>query len=102
MKYERAERFKAEFQRLSQREQRRFLDAVRLINDVYEGCGEAPIPAWPASLRISLLTDHPGIHELTWSFAGPDGRATFEYVEVAGEVAIRWRRIGRHDIFRAP
>jgi hypothetical protein len=39
---------------------------------------------------------------MTWSFSGPDGRATFEYVEVDGEPAIRWRRIGGHDVFRAP
>lgn len=40
--------------------------------------------------------------ELTWSFAGPDGRATFEFFAVDGETAIRWRRVGRHDIFRNP
>jgi len=102
VKYERAERFKAEFQRLSRQEQRLFLDAVRLINDAYEARGASPLPAWPASLRIGQLGGHPGIHELTWSFAGPDGRATFEFVEVEGEVAIRWRRIGHHDIFRDP
>jgi len=40
--------------------------------------------------------------EMTWSFAGPDGRATFELVEVDGEPAIRWRRIGDHRIFEEP
>ena len=39
---------------------------------------------------------------MTWSFAGPDGRATFEWV-VRGAVArVRWRRIGGHEVFREP
>jgi hypothetical protein len=44
----------------------------------------------------------PGVWEVTWSFSGPDGRATFEYVEIGGELAIRWRRIGGHEIFKTP
>lgn len=43
-----------------------------------------------------------GIWEMTWSFAGPDGRATFELVEIDGEPAIRWRRIGTHAIYDEP
>jgi hypothetical protein len=42
------------------------------------------------------------IWEMTWSFSGPDGRATFEFVSIDGELAIRWRRIGGHRIFREP
>jgi hypothetical protein len=44
----------------------------------------------------------PGVWEMTWSFAGPDGRATFEWVEVDGELAIQWRRIGGHEILGRP
>jgi hypothetical protein len=39
---------------------------------------------------------------MTWSFAGPDGRATFEFITIDGEPAIRWRRIGGHEIFAEP
>ncbi len=39
---------------------------------------------------------------MTWSFAGPDGRATFEWVTVHGEPAVRWRRVGGHAIFGNP
>jgi hypothetical protein len=39
---------------------------------------------------------------VTWSFSGPDGRATFEFIGVEGELAIRWRRIGGHDVLRSP
>jgi len=39
---------------------------------------------------------------MTWSFSGPDGRATFEFVTIDGQPGIRWRRIGCHDIYRSP
>jgi hypothetical protein len=46
------------------------------------------------------------VWEMTWSFSGPDGRATWEWVNVDGEEgaqpAVRWRRIGDHRIFKAP
>jgi hypothetical protein len=42
------------------------------------------------------------IWEMTWSFSGPDGRATFEFITVDGELAIRWRRIGDHQIYENP
>lgn len=44
----------------------------------------------------------PGIWELTSSFSGPDGRATFEFVTREDEVRILWRRIGTHSIYAAP
>ena len=40
--------------------------------------------------------------EMTWSYASPDGRATFEFVTIDGEVRCRWRRIGYHDVFARP
>jgi hypothetical protein len=49
--------------------------------------------------RVQATT---GVWEMTWSFTGPDGRATFEWVEVGGEPAIQWRRIGGHEIFGRP
>ena len=48
------------------------------------------------------MTSAPRIWEMTWSFAGPDGRATFEFVTRDGEVRILWRRIGDHRIFHQP
>ncbi len=43
-----------------------------------------------------------GIWEMTWHFERPDLRATFEWVEIDGERAIQWRRIGDHSIFNNP
>jgi len=40
-----------------------------------------------------------GVWEMTWSFSGPHGRATFEFTRIDGEFAIRWRRIGLHVIY---
>ncbi|MBI3434009.1 MAG: tripartite tricarboxylate transporter permease, partial [Proteobacteria bacterium] len=56
--------------------------------------------AWPASLRVRRVESAPGIWEMTWSFSGPDGRATFEWVRIEGSMAVRWRRKGDHRIFR--
>ena len=44
---------------------------------------------------------------MTWSFSGPDGRATWEWTSVTDadgedEPAVRWRRVGNHDILREP
>ena len=61
-----------------------------------------PLSRWPARLRLRNVEAAPGIWELTWSFAGPDGRATFEWVVIHGEPGIRWRRIGGHAIFGDP
>ncbi|HEY3717095.1 MAG TPA: hypothetical protein VGL39_21430 [Jatrophihabitantaceae bacterium] len=61
-----------------------------------------PATPWPASLRVKSVTNAPGILEMTWSFASPDGRATFELITVAGELRCRWRRVGDHDVFRSP
>jgi hypothetical protein len=49
-----------------------------------------------------------GIFEMTWSFSGPDGRATWEWVGVVDpdsgrrRRAVRWRRVGGHVIFKKP
>jgi hypothetical protein len=48
------------------------------------------------------MTGTDSIWEMTWSFSGPDGRATFEWVSLEGEIQIRWRRIGGHEIYRKP
>ncbi|MEJ2867210.1 hypothetical protein WCD74_05495 [Actinomycetospora sp. OC33-EN08] len=63
---------------------------------------EDPSRPWPASLRIKPVRGAPGVLEMTWSFASPDGRATFELVTVDGELRCRWRRVGGHDVFRSP
>lgn len=64
--------------------------------------GKPGVPSWPKKLRVKPVEGKPNVFELTWSFSGPDGRATFEYVQIDGELGIFWRRIGLHGILRDP
>ncbi len=61
-----------------------------------------PALTWPASLRVRRVVAAPGMWEMSWSFSGPDGRATLEWVVIDGRPAIRWRRVGTHAVFRDP
>lgn len=58
-------------------------------------------PPWPRRLRVHQLTDT-AIYSITWSFTGPDGRATFHLETKDGEPILIWRRIGLHDVYTRP
>jgi hypothetical protein len=103
VKYERTEHFKRDFQRLSEADRVEFKRVV--LEDfapAAEQHVENPGSAWPGRLRVKDVEGAPAIWEMTWSFTDPDGRATFEWVEIDGETGIRWRRVGSHSIFRDP
>jgi hypothetical protein len=51
---------------------------------------------WPRALRVHRIG---ASYSMTWSFAGPDGRALFLLVEVAGETVVVWLRVGNHGIY---
>lgn len=59
-----------------------------------------PGSGWPAGLRVKSVVNTPGVWEMTWSKNNPDGRATFQWITIDGEPAIKWRRIGGHEIFK--
>ena len=61
-----------------------------------------PTTPWPASLRVKPMRSAPGILDMTWSFASPDGRVTFELITVEGELRCRWRRVDDPDVFKKP
>jgi hypothetical protein len=93
----------ADWRRLSERERTVFRSVVR--EEFHPACERFkadPAAAWPQALRVKSVEGAPGVWEMTWSFAGPDGRATFEWVQIEGELGLRWRRIGGHAIFRKP
>ncbi len=102
MKFERTDRFQTDWQRLVPGELARFRAAVRRFHAAAVAYRRDPRAGWPDSLRVRPMTSAPGVWEMTWSFAGPDGRATFEWIDVGGEPAVRWRRLGGHTIFRDP
>jgi len=103
MKYETTPAFDADFKRLKPEHRAAFRDVLRtkfipacaaIMND--------PAAVWPKSLRVKSVPGAPGVLEMTWSFASPDGRATFELVTVGDDLRCRWRRVGDHDLFKDP
>ena len=115
MRFERTDSFKSDYNGLSVDEKELFKTTVRQFNEASDRFVADPGSAWPASLRVKAVRGAPGVWEMTWSFAGPDGRATWEWSSVEVEAlgadgnavrdryaAVRWRRIGNHRIFSTP
>lgn len=104
MKYVQTDRFKSDVKRLSALEKQTFRQVVRekFIPAAERVANDPGAARWPTSLRAKDVEGAPGIWEMTWSFSGPDGRATFEWREFNGEPGILWRRVGGHEIFGNP
>jgi hypothetical protein len=103
LKYERTPQFDGDVKRLSDDEYRVFRDVVR--NQFEPACERriaSSSASWPRQLRVKKVDGTTGVYEMTWSFSGPDGRATFEWIIVGKEARIRWRRVGGHVIFKRP
>ena len=103
MKWQKTPAFDADLRRLSADELERFR---RVVREEFVAAAERraadPGASWPKKLRVKAVQGAPGIWELTWAFSGPDGRATFEWTTIDDEPAIRWRRVGGHEIFGDP
>lgn len=102
MKFERTGAFDADWRRLSAQERELFRAKVRDFHEAAVAQAGNPGTRWPGGLRVKSVEGAPGIWEMTWSFSGPDGRATFEWMTIDGASGIRWRRIGGHAIFKTP
>jgi hypothetical protein len=104
LKFESTSRFDADFKRLTEADRRTFIEAAQTFSRACDTWLTSRGSArWPASLRVKPLRAAPGVWEMTWSFSGPDGRATWEWLILpSGEPIVRWRRIGDHTIFRTP
>jgi hypothetical protein len=103
VKYETTRRFDNDFEALLREHRRHFLDQMVGFNVACDNYVRDPgVFVWPKRLRVRQMTSVQGIWEMTWSFASPDGRATFEFIRVDGEPRVRWRRIGDHGIYKAP
>ncbi len=108
MRFEIAASAKSDYARLTKKEQELFKEAVAIFNvaaDRFVATGDPSV--WPKKLRAKSVTHAPGILEMTWSFSGPDGRATWEWISLTdesgeGQPAVRWRRIGGHAILNNP
>jgi hypothetical protein len=75
-----------------------FVHAVHalLVPALDAGAHTGAVP-WPRALRIHRIGVN---YSMTWSFAGPDGRAMFRLEEIDGEPVLIWLRVGNHDIYR--
>ena len=106
MRFQRTDRFDADYRRLPERDRERFRAAVREFAAAADRVVGRDPAGWPAALRVRAVRGAPGVWEMTWSFAGPDGRATWEWttVEVDGvrHPDVRWRRLGDHRVLRQP
>lgn len=79
-----------------------FRDRLRDFNKACDAYGSDRATTWPAALRVSQLVGTKSIWEMTWSFTGPDGRCTFEFLVEDGLLHCQWRRIGDHTIYDRP
>jgi hypothetical protein len=100
VKFEVTPAFEGDWARLTESERTSFRAVIR--SQFHPACerrlADSSAP-WPAKLRVRKVEKAPGIWEMTWSFSGPDGRATFEWIQIDSEPGVRWRRVGGHAIF---
>jgi len=88
VRFERTDPFKADYQRLSEDERQKFDEAARAFNAGCDRFVETKDPSsWPGSLRVKPVENAPGIFAMTWSFSGPDGRATWQWTTTVDEIA---------------
>ena len=97
MKYVRTPGFLIDLRRLPDEHRKLFVHAVHeILRPALDAGAHTGAVPWPRALRIHRIGVN---YSMTWSFAGPDGRALFRLVEVAGETAVVWLRIGNHGIY---
>ncbi len=100
MKYVRTPGFLADLRRLPDEHRKMFAAAVHeLLRPALDAGAHTGAAPWPRALRIHRIGRD---YSMTWSFSSPDGRATFEWVQIDGRLGLRWRGIGGHGIFEKP
>ena len=101
MKYETTSAFDRDFKHLAKHHRDKFKELVPEFNAAAERAAEGEDKPWPKSMRVKPVQGTKGVWEMTWSMNDPDGRATWEWIEIEGQAAIRWRRVGDHDVLDA-
>jgi hypothetical protein len=103
VKFETTPAFDSDYRRLKREHADTFKKIVReKFASACDAYVKDPSAPWPTGFRVKAVRSALGVLEMTWSFASPDGRATFELVTVEEELRCRWRRIGDHDVFHRP
>ncbi len=99
MKFQTTPAFDRDFKRLPAEHQEEFRKLVPRFNAAAERAAAGESKPWPGGMRVKPVKSAKGVWEVTWSMNDPDGRATWEWIEIDGEAAIRWRRVGDHTVF---
>lgn len=103
MKYKRLPQFDADYARLSAEERKKFKDMLSVFIESCKKYEASPNNFhWPARLRFEHLAGTKRVCAITWSFSGPDGRATFHFETIEDDMYVVWRRVGRHAIYSNP
>jgi hypothetical protein len=103
VKFETTPAFDSDYRRLRPEHRTAFRLVVKeKFGPACDAYAADPSTPWPATLRVKPVRNAPGVLEMTWSFAGPDGRATFELITIDGDLRCRWRRVGDHAVFKRP
>ena len=94
--FSRSPRFEQDLKKLTAANRERFQAVIlkQFVVDLKAG-------RFRPGLRVKRVVATASIWEMTWAL---DGRATFEYGSPVrpGEQHVVWRRVGTHEIFRAP
>ncbi|MGJ9414367.1 hypothetical protein ACHAAC_16830 [Aeromicrobium sp. CF4.19] len=103
MKFETSPTFDSDVRRLKPEHAVEFRKVMReKFVPARDAVATYPAATWPTSLRVKSIRAAAGALEMTWPFASPDGRATFELVTVEDEMRVRWRRVGDHAVCKDP
>jgi hypothetical protein len=103
VKFETTPAFDSDYRRLKPEHRTAFRLAVKeKFGPACDAYAADPSTRWPSALRVKPVRNAPGVLEMTWSFAGPDGRATFELITVDDDLRCRWRRVGEHAASKRP
>jgi len=99
VKYTRTAGFLSDLRRLPEEHRKLFAQAVHdVLRPALEAGAHTGAVPWPKALRIHRIGSD---YSMTWSFAGPDGRALFRLAEITGEPVLVWLRVGNHDIYQS-
>lgn len=98
MKYATTPAFDRDFKRLPRHHQQKFRQVIPKFRAAAERAAAGENSPWPKGLRVKPIQSASGVWEMIWSMNDPDGRATWEWTEISGEPAIRWRPVGNHEV----
>jgi hypothetical protein len=103
VKFETTPAFDSDYRRLKPEHRTAFRLVVReRFGPACDAYAADPSTPWPSALRVKSVRNAAGVLEMTWSFARPHDRATFEFINVDDDLRCRWRRVGDHAVFKRP